>query len=41
MITYETPRTDSDKHCDQLKGNVSARAVKLEQNNEKFLLKMS
>ena len=21
-ITYETPRTDSDKHCDQLKGNV-------------------
>ena len=22
MITYETPRTDADKHFDQLKGNV-------------------
>ena len=22
MITYETHRIDSDKHCDQLKGNV-------------------
>ena len=35
MITYETP-------CAQTQINIAwARAVKLEQNNEKFRLKMS